>query len=70
MIKAAIRLMSPVPFDPSGSHVVGNHSDVNVDQDASLKRVREPGSPARGGFSCAGVGRRSAGVAEGPRGSR
>jgi len=41
VIKAAIRLILPAPFDRSGSHVVGNHSDVNVDQDASLKCVRE-----------------------------
>src|SRR5215831_3511288 len=30
VIKTAIRLMSPTPSDLSGSHLVGNSSDVNV----------------------------------------
>src|SRR5215469_5190130 len=41
VIKNAIRLLSPVPTDPSGPHFPGNDSSPNLDQEALLNRVQE-----------------------------
>src|SRR5215467_11581412 len=39
VIKTAIKLMLPAPSEASRPYLVGNRSDVNLDQDASLKFV-------------------------------
>lgn len=41
VIKNAIRLMLPVPSDPSRPHFPGNGSNLDLDQEASLERVQE-----------------------------
>ena len=41
VIKTAIRLMLPAPSDASRPYLVGNRSNLNLDQDASLKCVQD-----------------------------